>query len=108
MRRGQPAAREDQGPDSTMFGAPAPAEGRPDRPDPAWVIATVYGALAERGYDPVRQLAGYLLSGDPAYITSHRGARSLVSRVERDELLAELIRAYVAGLEARQGDGHST
>ena len=102
MRQGQPAGRAGDHPEATMFGAPVPAGDRPDGPDPASVIATVYSALAERGYDPVRQLAGYLLSGDPAYITSHRGARALVSRVERDELLAELVRAYVAGLRARQ------
>lgn len=88
----------------TMYGgaAPLPAtpagEGGDAPPDAAAVLAAVYEALEERGYDPVRQLAGYLLSGDPAYITSHRGARALVVRVERDQLLAELVRAYVAAL----------
>ena len=83
---------------STLPGAPA---GSGQQPDAAAVIAAVYEALEERGYDPVRQLAGYLLSGDPAYITSHRGARSLVARVERDQLLVELVRTYVAGLRSR-------
>ena len=85
------------------LGATGPAAGSAGRPaDPAAILAAVYEALEERGYDPVRQLAGYLLSGDPAYITSHRGARALVARVERDELLAELVRSYVMGLRARE------
>lgn len=103
MGHGRQPARAGEGLEPTMFGTAGPAAGeRRARPDPARVIAAVYDALAERGYDPVRQLAGYLLSGDPAYITSHRGARALVGRVQRDELLAELVRAYVAGLRARQ------
>jgi len=60
------------------------------------VLGTVYRALLEKGYDPVEQLVGYLLSGDPAYITTHLGARSLIARVERDELLEELVRSFVA------------
>lgn len=59
------------------------------------VLTRVYEALAEKGHNPVDQLVGYLLSGDPAYITSHKEARSLVRRVERDELLAELVRHYM-------------
>lgn len=60
------------------------------------VLDRVYRALTEKGYNPVEQLVGYLLSGDPAYITTHLGARSLVARVERDELLEELVRTFVA------------
>jgi uncharacterized protein (UPF0297 family) len=60
------------------------------------VLRRVYHALSEKGYNPVEQLVGYLLSGDPAYITTHLGARSLVARVERDELLEELVRCFVA------------
>lgn len=60
------------------------------------VLDRVYQALMEKGYNPVEQLVGYLLSGDPAYITTHRGARSLVGRVERDELLEELVRGFVS------------
>ena len=57
------------------------------------IILKVYMALEEKGHNPVSQIAGYLLSGDPTYITSHQNARSLVRKVERDEILEELIRA---------------
>jgi uncharacterized protein (UPF0297 family) len=60
------------------------------------VLRQVYRALTEKGYNPVEQLVGYLLSGDPAYITTHLGARSLIARVERDELLEELVRSFVS------------
>lgn len=59
------------------------------------VLTTVYQALKEKGYNPINQIVGYLLSGDPAYVTSHRGARSLIRRLERDELLEELVRSYL-------------
>ena len=59
------------------------------------IVMEVIAALKERGYNPVNQLVGYLLSGDPAYITSHRNARNLIRRLERDELLEELVRAYL-------------
>lgn len=59
------------------------------------IILQVYAALKEKGHNPVSQIAGYLLSGDPTYITSHRNARSLVRKVERDEILEELVRAYI-------------
>lgn len=59
------------------------------------VLLHVYRALEEKGYDPVSQLVGYLLSGDPTYITSHAGARALIRSVDRDLLLEELVRAYV-------------
>lgn len=65
------------------------------------VLREVYGALKDKGYNPISQLVGYLLSGDPAYITSHMGARNLVRRVERDELVEELLRQYVERLEER-------
>lgn len=58
-------------------------------------IMSAYNAMLERGYDPVNQIIGYLISGDPTYITSHNNARYLVLRLERDELLEELIRFYV-------------
>lgn len=60
------------------------------------IINTVYQALVEKGYNPISQLVGYILSGDPTYITSHKGARSLIRKIERDELLEELVRAYIA------------
>lgn len=59
------------------------------------IIATVYQALKEKGYNPINQIVGYLLSGDPTYITSHMNARSLVRKIERDELLEELVQKYV-------------
>jgi uncharacterized protein (UPF0297 family) len=55
----------------------------------------VYSALKEKGYNPINQIVGYILSGDPTYITSHNNARSLIKKLERDELLEELVRAYV-------------
>jgi uncharacterized protein (UPF0297 family) len=65
------------------------------------VLREVYAALKDRGYNPTSQLVGYLLSGDPAYITSHLGARNLIRRVERDELLEELLRQFIAHIEER-------
>lgn len=59
------------------------------------VMQQVYEALLEKGYNPVNQLVGYFLSGDPSYITSHNNARSIIRRFERDELLEEIIKAYV-------------
>ncbi|MBE3577086.1 MAG: IreB family regulatory phosphoprotein [Limnochordales bacterium] len=59
------------------------------------VLCEVFRALQEKGYDPISQLVGYLLSGDPTYITSHAGARQLIRTVERDELLEELLRAFI-------------
>ncbi|OPL11185.1 MAG: hypothetical protein AVO34_09095 [Firmicutes bacterium ML8_F2] len=59
------------------------------------VLTTVYQALKEKGYNPLNQLVGYLLSGDPAYITSHKNARSLIRQVERDELLEEMVGTYL-------------
>ncbi|WP_157062150.1 IreB family regulatory phosphoprotein [Alicyclobacillus ferrooxydans] len=53
-----------------------------------------YRALSEKGYNPVYQIAGYLISGDPAYITNHLDARNTIRRIERDELIEELVRAY--------------
>lgn len=63
------------------------------------VILKVYDALKENGHNPVSQMAGYLLSGDPTYITSHKNARTLVRTVERDEILEELIRVYIGAYE---------
>ena len=59
------------------------------------ILNTVYEALVEKGYDPINQIAGYLLSGDPAYITSHKNARTLIRQMERDELVEELVRNYL-------------
>lgn len=59
------------------------------------VIRTVYSALTEKGYNPVNQIVGYVMSGDPTYITSHKGARSMIMKVERDEIIEELLRFFI-------------
>ena len=59
------------------------------------VLSTVYEALTEKGYNPVNQIVGYIMSGDPTYITSHNNARSLIMKVERDELVEELLIQYI-------------
>ena len=59
------------------------------------VLTTVYEALTEKGYNPVNQLVGYIMSGDPTYITSHKSARSLIMKVDRDELVEELLTKYI-------------
>ncbi len=63
------------------------------------ILLVVYQSLKEKGYNPINQLVGYLLSGDPAYITSHNHARSIICQLERDELLDELVRVYLKELE---------
>lgn len=60
------------------------------------VLTTVYEALTEKGYNPVNQIVGYIMSGDPTYITSHKSARSMIMKVERDELVEELLTKYIA------------
>lgn len=60
------------------------------------IILTVYDALKEKGYNPVNQIVGYILSGDPTYITSFNNARVLIRKLERDELLEELVENYIA------------
>ncbi|HAE41685.1 MAG TPA: IreB family regulatory phosphoprotein [Clostridiales bacterium] len=62
------------------------------------IIKSVLSALNEKGYNPVSQLIGYILSGDPTYITSHNNARSIVMQVERDELLEEILKYYLEDL----------
>ena len=62
------------------------------------VIARVYEALTEKGYNPVNQIVGYVMSGDPTYITSHNGARKLLTRLDRDELLEEIVSSYIETL----------
>ena len=59
------------------------------------VIKIVYEALSEKGYNPVNQIVGYIMSGDPTYITSHNNARSLIMKVERDELVEEVLNNYI-------------
>ena len=59
------------------------------------ILIQVYHALKEKGYNPINQIVGYILSGDPAYITSYKNARSLIRSLERDELIEELVRSYL-------------
>lgn len=59
------------------------------------ILTEVYKSLKEKGYNPVNQLVGYLMSGDPTYITNYNGARALVRKLERDEILEEVIKSYL-------------
>ena len=59
------------------------------------ILKMVYEALSEKGYNPVNQIVGYIMSGDPTYITSHNNARSLIMKVERDELVEEVLKTYI-------------
>lgn len=63
--------------------------------DVSQVLEQVYSALTEKGYNPINQIVGYIMSGDPTYITSHKSARSLIMKVERDEILEELMTVYI-------------
>lgn len=68
---------------------------REDKLSAGEVFEQVYEALKEKGYDPVNQIVGYIMSGDPTYITSYKNARSIVGKVERDELMEEAVRFYI-------------
>ena len=68
------------------------------------VLDLVYNAMAEKGYNPVNQIVGYIMSGDPTYITSYKNARSMIMKVERDELVEELLREYIKN-KSWQNDG---
>ena len=59
------------------------------------ILDTVYNAMTEKGYNQVNQIVGYIMSGDPTYITSHKNARSMIMKVERDELVEELLKEYI-------------
>ncbi|MCI8393373.1 MAG: IreB family regulatory phosphoprotein [Clostridia bacterium] len=59
------------------------------------LLKEVYKALDEKGYNPINQIVGYILSGDPTYITSHNDARNIIRKVERDELLEKMVRSYI-------------
>ena len=77
--------------DTKLYSSPSP-----DLNSPENIIREVYQALKAKGYDPITQLVGYLLSGDPTYITSYNQARSLIRRLERDEIIEELVSHYVS------------
>ena len=67
-----------------------------DRDNMRRILRTVFDALQEKGYNPVNQIVGYLLTEDPTYITNYNNARSLICKLDRDELLQELVRQYLA------------
>ncbi|MBE6941436.1 MAG: IreB family regulatory phosphoprotein [Ruminococcaceae bacterium] len=67
-----------------------------DRDNMRRILRTVFDALQEKGYNPVNQIVGYLLTEDPTYITNYNNARSMICKLDRDELLQELVRQYLA------------
>lgn len=71
---------------------------REEKLDSKEIMKKVYEALVEKGYNPINQIVGYILSGDPTYITSHNNARNLIRSVERDELLETIVKEYI-GIE---------
>lgn len=68
---------------------------RENQIEPREILMSVYNALEQKGYNPIDQIIGYILSGDPTYITSHNNARSLIRKMERDELLEDILRTYL-------------
>ena len=66
------------------------------------ILFYVYHALLTKGYDPITQIVGYLISGDPTYITSYNSARSMITRLERDEIIEELVRSYIMGHQPKR------
>ncbi len=76
--------------DTRKFRIPADGEG-----EMRALLQSVYDALKEKGYDPISQIVGYLLSEDPGYITNHKNARSLIRHIDRDELLQSLVQNYL-------------
>mgnify|MGYP006318877817 CR=1 FL=1 len=80
--------------DETMF-FKVPRE---EKTETKQILKEVYQALTEKGYNPINQIVGYILSGDPTYITSHNGARNLIRQIERDELLEKMVKNYI-GME---------
>ena len=68
------------------------------------ILRQVYEALAEKGYSPINQIVGYILSGDPTYITSYKDSRSLIRQLERDELLEEMVKEYIGVNDENSGD----
>lgn len=79
----------------TIFFKPMPEKGNETRR----IIREVYSALKEKGYNPISQLVGYVVSGDPTYITNHKNARVLITRLDRDDLLEEVFKYYLESLE---------
>ena len=69
-------------------------------------LGIVYDALAEKGYNPINQIVGYILSEDPTYITTHNNARSIIRKIDRDELLQELVKYYISGSSENPTERH--
>lgn len=72
------------------------------------VLMSVYGSMKEKGYDPINQIVGYLISGDPTYITSYNNARYRICSLQRDELVEELVRFYVRAQDAAETENEDT
>ena len=70
-----------------------------------YVLTTVYESLKEKGYDPINQIVGYILSEDPTYITNHNSARSLICKIDRDELLQVLVKSYLGAVRIISHEG---
>ena len=68
---------------------------KPEQQTTEEILSTVYDAIEEKGYNAIDQMVGYILSGDPSYITGHNNARNLIRRIERDDLVEELLRAFL-------------
>jgi len=68
---------------------------REDNKETKEILKEVYKSLSEKGYNPINQIVGYILSGDPTYITSYNGARNLIRQIERDELLEKMVKRYI-------------
>ncbi len=81
--------------DNTNFSKTVKFSVEKEKMDTRTIILSVHSALMEKGYNPISQMVGYIMSGDPSYITAHNGARTLIQRVETDEILEELVRFYV-------------
>ncbi len=75
------------------------------RNEPKHILSEVYSALKEKGYNPVNQIVGYILSGDPTYITNHKNARSIIGKVERDELLEVIVNFYLDNCNENDNQG---
>ena len=76
--------------DTQMFNVPTDREDETRR-----ILQEIYNALSERGYNPINQIVGYIISEDPTYITNHNNARALIRKLDRDELLAKLLKNYL-------------
>ena len=82
--------------DRTNFSKTVQFRVEKEKLDTRSLILSVHSALTEKGYNPISQIVGYIMSGDPSYITAHNGARTLIQKLETDEILEELVRFYVS------------